>query len=111
MTDGAREIVLQAVRNETSPADPWTSDGKIHEHGRQNGLSKQQVSNEIDQALVAGDLLEWHGLLTLREPDHLRGVIEAERNATITRKILIGKCNRALSSLRESQSSEVAADV
>lgn len=64
-----------------------------------NSYDKAAAKRAINQAIDNDDLFLWHGLLAPADPEHLRKIIEAEREATITRKLMVGKINKLLGRL------------
>lgn len=66
-----------------------------------NDFDKPAARAAISRAIANDDLFHWHGLLAPADPDHLRKIIQAEQQADITRKIMIGQINKLLKRLKE----------
>lgn len=58
--------------------------------------SRDQVGDAIDRLIESGRLFSWHGLLAPVTDEHLTAIIENEREAEISRTLLIGNVNRIL---------------
>lgn len=114
--DERREWVLSRIRERTAPEPD----------GKQNGQSALWTSiNWLKQDASGSDLLErddvqplvwelasrdriiyWHGLMAPATDEHLRAIIENERQAGFTRKLLVGQCNQLLQAGREAEPGE-----
>lgn len=83
--------------------DLWTSPKRIKQDGVKASVpySRGDLEAEVNAAIDDGDLLAFAGLVAPVTPDHLRAIIQAERDADITRKVLVGKCNRLLQESKE----------
>ena len=108
----AYQWVLATASEQTTESDPWTSERYLVQEGRKpkHGHTKTEVRDAISQAKVANDLIGWHGLLAPATPGHLQEIIEAELDADITRRILIGKCNRYLQHARDDAAETAGGD-
>ena len=95
-------VLREADNPRAATCGPWTSRDHIVQEGIKNkhGFEREDIESAISTALVRNDLLEWHGLLVPVTKGKLRSVIEAEREADHTRKILVGKVNRYLQTLK-----------
>lgn len=83
-------------------SDYWSARSWVKREARQEpAIETERIGGAIDQAVEADELLSWHGLLAVRDRETLLGIVEEERDAEITRKILVGKCNEALQELSE----------
>lgn len=100
----AYEWVLQDAEENAraKSAGPWTSEDHLLQQGvkpKNGGFSRDEIKDAISQALVQNELIGWHGLLARTTEEKLREIIEAEKEADITRQILIGKVNRYIKHL------------
>lgn len=119
MTDdeqSAYEWVLEDAHTPRAADNgPWTSEDHLIQQGvkaKHGGFTRDEIKDAISTALVRNELLSWHGLLAPVEEDVLRRIIEAEKEADITRKILVGKVNRYRQYLQtEDADSDVAEEV
>lgn len=104
--DEVREWVMDTVRQNTEPIPEgqniqsplWTSHRRLASGGERWSTphSRDMVERATNALISRGRLFSWHGQVCPTDPDHLRAVIEAERNADVTRQILIGKANRVI---------------
>lgn len=103
----AREFVLQRVdrrtdtdgkRGQDASSDLWTGRRAIVEVGKRPTYpySEDELQEAWEDLVAEGTLFSWKGLTAPGDEEHLRAIIEAELEAGITRKILIGKINRRL---------------
>lgn len=80
-------------QNENS--DTWTSTRSIAAGGEKFSVpySKDQIQAAVDRLVEDTEVVEWHGLIAPATDKHLASIIEAEREASVTRKLLVGHVN------------------
>lgn len=119
-TDGGVDraaLVLTWVDDWTDP-DPdgsqdassniWTSRTRIKgEASKSDHVERGEVNEIVDQLIVDGQLVSWHGLIAPARDEHLQAIIQNERLADISRKLLVAKVNKIR---RGERSSDPAAD-
>ena len=104
--NAAEQWVLEKVREDTAP-DPdghqdahgtvWTGRRNVVGHGDKPGQpTRDEKLGAVRALLERGELIGWHGLLAPATDEHLRAIIENERRAGITRKLLVGRANQLL---------------
>ena len=100
MSAEARAFVREFVGRESSPEDPWTGKPFVAQEAekRSNDADKEEVKSAVEQLVDEDELLYWHGLIARPTPEILHAIIERERDAETTRKLLIGEVNRFLGS-------------
>ena len=97
-----RQEVLDAVERFTSPDSPWTSRRDIRQKAGDGtdatilSLTKKEVDETVAQLVAEGELVYWHGLVTLNDEELLKAAIEKAGEAEVTQYILIGKINKIL---------------
>lgn len=101
------EWVVERVRDRTEP-DPesdqtpdcalWTSGHRLLQDADKTStdVEKADIERSIERLTDGHEILYWHGFVTLATEEYLHAVIESERNASLPRKILIGRVNRYL---------------
>lgn len=85
----------------THQDDPWSSKYHVRQDIQYGEFGRDEVVAEIMAMVDDGELILWHGYVAPRRPEVLQAIIEAEHQTPVTRKILVGKCNRALQDLNE----------
>ncbi len=96
----AGQSVLTTVDELVTSSSPWTSRREVRQKSK-NGtgktlipLSKDETDRLIAELVEDGEIVYWHGWITLNNDQLLQTAIEKEREADVTRKILIGKLNK-----------------
>ena len=100
MSAEARAFVWEFVKRESSPEDPWTGKPFVAQEAekRSNDANKGEVKSAVERLVDEDELFYWHGLIARPTPEILHAIIEREREAETTRRLLIGKANRFLGS-------------
>jgi hypothetical protein len=103
--------VHQAVLGQIQDRTDAESDGVQNAHGNlwtsrerlradavkpHTDYDKSSLSDAISALEEAGEIIAWHGLLAPTTEDHLRAIIETETQSTVTRSLLVGRCNTLL---------------
>jgi len=107
VSERATAHVLEYIEGKTEPevdglqdnqAAVWTGANHLKAQARKDRVDFDV--NELEVALEelreAGEIVTWHGLVTLASDEHLETIIENEVQSDITRGILVGRCNRLL---------------
>lgn len=102
-TVDASEWLVGEVRARVTPDDPWTSTTQILQEAQKTStpISKPRANAEIKKGVEEHDLLSWHGLLTVVDPEILRAITREEANAKWTRQTLVAECNKLLQTVTQ----------
>ncbi len=112
MTDHATSVVGQLHETIEERVEPepdgvqnaesniWTSLQRLKQEASKGHVScsRDGVQDAVDRLVDDGRVIYWHGLIAPATDEHLRAIIENETQCGITRRLLIGKCNRLLES-------------
>ena len=96
------EVAPQADGHQDIKASVWTGRRFLKAHAsKSEHLARDEVNDVVDNLIASGEVVTWHGLLTLNRPEYLRAVVANENQSEITRCPLVGKCNKLLQGDRE----------
>lgn len=101
-----REWALERIHDRVTPepdgiqnaeSNVWTSQQRLKSDASKSDVIERDGVPKLVSALEqAGEVVYWHGLVAPASPEHLRAIIESERQSGVPRTILIGLCNRML---------------
>lgn len=103
----AREWVHEQVRERVEPEPDGRQDahGSLFTGTRQlvrdgkkfsTDFDSDEIEDALDELVIDGEIISWHGILFPADEEHLRAVIANENQAGIPRLILIRKVKKNL---------------
>jgi hypothetical protein len=93
-----RAELLDVIAERTSPDEPWISTRALVQIVDGD---TEAIKDELNRAANSNELLEWRGQFAPVEREHLVAVIEAEKDADVTRQQLIARTNRLVREVSE----------
>ena len=87
--------VAEADGRQNVQSNVWTSKQRLKaEASKTDLLERSDVADVVADAVEAGGLITWHGLVAPADHNHLVTIIENERQSDAPRSLLISRVNR-----------------